>query len=61
MGKYDYKIYTITWATRIKHKVNIEYLVCSYVVVTLHPLRSTMHVQCKYDVEKKWIQHEYNI
>jgi hypothetical protein len=39
-----------------------------YVVATLHPLRSTMHMQCKYDVEKneyninsKYRQHEYNI
>jgi hypothetical protein len=37
---------------RIQHWVNIEYLVCNYVVATLHPLHSTMHMQYKYDVEK---------
>jgi hypothetical protein len=30
----------------------MEYLVRSYVVATLHPLCSIMHMQCKYDVEK---------
>jgi hypothetical protein len=24
-----------------------------YVVATLHPVRSTMHIECKYDIEKK--------
>jgi hypothetical protein len=27
----------------------------------LHPLCSTMHMQCKYDVENKLVQHKYQI
>ncbi len=61
LRKYDYNIDTMTYTTRIQHWVNIEYLVCGYVVATLHPLCSTMHMQCKYDVEKIWIQHKYKI